>query len=74
MIGSYMQQMQLQRGLKHTMDRYGGPVGLAGKIIGLGLDEIEAGVPRWTWFTLGAMAGGFVAYKLHGKIQRLTGD
>jgi hypothetical protein len=71
---SPFQTMQMQRGLKGTMDRYGGPLGLAGKIIGLGQDQIEEGVPGWALFTLGAMAGGVLVYKLHDKIRRVAGD
>ena len=43
-----------------VMTRYGGPVGLAGKLVGLGIDELEAGVPWWSWLGVGAIAGAVV--------------
>ena len=52
--------------------RYGGPLGLAGKIIGLGQDEIEAGIPWWAWVGIGALAGSIATYSLRDKIERLT--
>lgn len=36
---------------------HGGPVGLAGKLVGLGQEEIESGVPWWSWLGIGAIAG-----------------
>ncbi len=55
------------------VDNYGGPMGLAGKVIGLGADEIDAGVPGWAWFGVGVMLGGATAYMLRHKIERIAG-
>jgi hypothetical protein len=53
-------------------DHYGGPVGLAGKIIGLGEDQVKAGIPGWGWAGIGFVLGAVVAYALHGKIERMV--
>lgn len=64
---------ELQRGAMMAANRYGGPVGLAGKLIGFGQAEIEAGVPKWSWFALGMISGGVVVYALRGRIERVVG-
>lgn len=56
------------------LKRYGGPLGLAGKIIGLSSDEVESGLPWWAWAGCGAIAGGVLTYALRDKIERLTGN
>lgn len=63
----------LQGGIA-MVNRYGGPLGLAGKLVGLGRDELQAGIPGWAYFGLGCMAGGTVAFLLRGKLSRLVGD
>jgi hypothetical protein len=35
----------------------GGPVGFVGRVAGFGPDELDAGVPGWAWFVLGAGLG-----------------
>lgn len=55
------------------VDNYGGPVGLAGKIVGLGVDEIDAGVPGWAWFGVGLMVGGAASYMLRSRIEKVVG-
>lgn len=59
---------------KETVNHYGGPVGLAGKLIGLGVDEMDEGLPGWAWFGLGLLAGGVVTFKLHDRIARVVRD
>lgn len=54
------------------LKRYGGPVGLAGRALGLGQDELEAGIPWWAWMGIGALAGGIVTYSLRDRIERLA--
>jgi hypothetical protein len=53
------------------LDRYGGPVGLAGKIVGLGQSEMKAGVPWWAWLGIGIMAGGIVTYSYRDRLERI---
>lgn len=55
------------------VNRYGGPIGLAGKIIGLGKEEIEAGVPGWAWFGLGCLVGGAVIFAARGRLEKFAG-
>lgn len=40
-----------------AIGRIGGPVGFVGRVAGLGPDELDAGVPSWAWFVLGAGLG-----------------
>lgn len=53
------------------MGRYGGPVGVLGKAIGLGPDEIEAGAPWWAWLGVGAVVGGVLTYAARGHLERI---
>lgn len=55
----------------NMLRRYGGPLGLAGKIIGLGQDEVEAGIPWWAWLGVGALVGGVATYALRSKLERV---
>lgn len=59
---------------QQALHRYGGPAGLAGKIIGLGQDEIEAGIPWWSWCAVGVLAGGMIAYAARHKLERIFED
>jgi hypothetical protein len=69
-LGAYPQHMKT---MGKVTDHYGGPIGLAGKIIGLGADEIKAGIPGWSWFAIGALVGGATTYALRGKIEKVAG-
>lgn len=35
----------------------GGPVGFVGRVFGFSPDELDAGIPGWSWFALGAGVG-----------------
>jgi len=52
----------------------GGPKGLVGRLLGFGSDELEAGVPGWAWFMIGAGAGAVVMWfgkdRLQGLLRR----
>jgi hypothetical protein len=48
-------------------------MGLAGKLIGLGKEEMASGVPGWAWFTVGALMGGVATYAMRSKIERIVG-
>ena len=50
------------------IQRYGGPLGLAGKLLGLGQDEMEVGVPWWGWLGVGIVVGGVVTYAYREKL------
>jgi len=45
------------------------PLRLAGRIAGLGSEELDAGVPTWAWVTVAFGAGALVAVMCGGKIQ-----
>lgn len=47
----------------------GGPMGIIGRLAGMGQDEVEAGVPGWAWFGIGLVAGAAVMYSLHDKAK-----
>lgn len=55
--------------LPTMLNRYGGPVGVVGRLVGLGTDEVEAGVPWWGWLGVGVVAGGIVVYAVRDKIK-----
>jgi hypothetical protein len=68
-LGQYAQYANQAQGM---LDGMGGPMGFVGRLAGLGTDEMDAGVPGWAWFGIGALAGGVAVYFLHGKIQRVV--
>lgn len=51
----------------------GGPLGLVGRVIGLGADELEDGIPGWAWFGVGVIAGAGLAYTFRGRIEKVVG-
>jgi hypothetical protein len=57
-----------------TMDNVGGPMGILGRAVGLGADEIGAGVPGWAWLGVGVVAGGIAMYFLRPRIEAFVGD
>lgn len=57
-----------------TLDNVGGPLGLVGRAIGLGGDELEVGVPKWAWLGIGVVAGGIVMYFLRPRVEAFVGD
>ncbi len=48
------------------------PARLAGRVLGLGTDEANAGIPTWAWITLAASFGTFsyMAYRTDKKRGR----
>ena len=57
-----------------AMDGVGGPLGLVGRAVGMGPDEIDAGVPGWAWFGIGAVSGAIAMYFLHDRIAAFAAD
>jgi len=57
-----------------AMDDVGGPLGIVGRAVGLGADEIDAGVPGWAWFGIGAVGGAITMYMLHDRLKAFAGD
>lgn len=53
------------------------PVTLAGKLVGLGAEEQEAGIPSWAWMTvalgLGVYLGVRYGDEVRQKLRRLGG-
>lgn len=47
----------------------GGPLGLVGRAIGMGPEEIRAGVPGWAWLGIGVLAGGVATYLLRDRFE-----
>ena len=60
--------------VRPVIDNVGGPLGIAGRIIGLGADEVEVGVPGWAWFGIGLVAGGIGMYFLRSRVEAFVGD
>lgn len=57
-----------------ALEEVGGPLGIVGRVIGMGIDEIEAGVPGWAWFGAGLFTGVGAAYVYRERLERLFGD
>jgi hypothetical protein len=51
------------------LDESRGPMGLAGRAIGLGVDELDAGIPGWAWLGVGVIIGAGAAYALHDRLE-----
>jgi hypothetical protein len=46
------------------------PIALAGRIFGLGEEEMKAGVPKWAWAGVGLFAGATVMWLWGDDIKR----
>ncbi len=53
--------------------RVGGPLGFAGRVIGLGEAEMRAGVPPWAWALGGLVLGASAMYVLSPRIRAAVG-
>lgn len=51
----------------------GGPLGMVGRLVGLGADELDEGIPNWAWFGIGLVVGAGVAYTFRERIQKVVG-
>jgi hypothetical protein len=59
---------------KPLIDDAGGPFGLVGRAIGLGADEIQAGVPKWAWFGIGLVGGVGMMWVFRDRISAFADD
>lgn len=66
-VGAYAKQAE------GILDGLGGPLGLVGRVVGMGEDELDAGIPGWSWLGIGILVGGTVAYLMRDKIERIVG-
>lgn len=52
------------------------PLALAGRILGLGTEEMKAGIPKWAWAGVGLVAGATVIWvwgdEIKGWVKRKT--
>jgi len=60
--------------MKPMIDNVGGPLGIVGRVAGLGADEMDAGVPTWAWFGVGVVGGAIAMYFLRPRIEAFVGD
>ena len=51
------QAIQYAPHVQRAVGAVGGLRGVAYRVIGFGQAEMEAGVPKWAWFVLGAAVG-----------------
>jgi hypothetical protein len=56
-----------------VLDKLGGPKGVIGRAIGMGQQEIQAGIPKWAWFGVGLMVGAGAMWACRGKITKVFG-
>jgi hypothetical protein len=55
-----------------VLDEMGGPMGLAGRLVGFGADELDAGVPGWAWFAIGGVVGAVAMYYGRDHVARVV--
>lgn len=60
--------------MKPILDRAGGPLGVVGRTVGLGADEMDAGVPGWAWVGIGVVGGAIAMYFLRPRVEAFIGD
>jgi len=60
--------------MKPFLDRAGGPLGVVGRAVGLGSDEMDAGVPGWAWVGIGVVGGAIAMYFLRPRVEAFIGD
>jgi hypothetical protein len=48
----------------------GGPVGFVGRAFGFSPDDLEAGIPGWSWFLLGAGVGVAVGMVARPHVEK----
>lgn len=58
--------------VNQATSHYGGPLGLLGKVVGLGDAEIKAGIPAWAWGVAGIFLGVGAGFLLRHKIERIV--
>lgn len=63
-------QAQMQE-VEGAISAFGGPLGLVGRAVGFGPDELDAGVPWWGWLTIGLVVGGAATYVFRDKIEKV---
>lgn len=70
-----MSPFDVIRGVEPILERTGDTPGqFAGRLLGLGVDQQRAGVPKWAWFGVGLMAGGALVWTFRDDVQRLAGS
>jgi len=57
-----------------ALDRLGGPLGLVGRVAGLGEPELRAGIPGWAWFGVGFMVGATAMFMTHDRVRKFMND
>jgi hypothetical protein len=55
-----------------AVNAVGGPLGIVGRVVGLGQDEVAVGIPKWAWFGIGIVTGGIGCYLLHDRISKFV--
>lgn len=48
------------------------PLSFAGRLVGLGQQEQQVGVPKWAWLGIGLVAGASVAWVFRPDIERFV--
>lgn len=71
--GQVDQAMAAANAAQSVVTDLGGPLGMVGRLTGLGVDELDAGVPKWAWFGIGLVVGAGVAYTFRSRVERVLG-
>jgi len=57
-----------------VVTRLGGPLGIVGRVAGLGEAELDAGIPGWAWFGVGFVVGATAMYAARSHVARFMND
>lgn len=67
------QAMAAANAAQSVVTDLGGPLGMVGRLAGLGVDELDAGIPKWAWFGIGLVVGAGVAYTFRERLEKVVG-
>lgn len=57
--------------LHPLVEEHGGPLGIVGRVIGMGQAEVKAGIPKWAWLSIGVFTGAAAAYHFRRNLSAL---
>ncbi len=70
-----MSPFDVMRGIEPILERTGDTPGqFAGRLLGLGAEQQQAGIPKWAWLGVGLIAGGAVVWTFGDDMKRFAGS
>ena len=71
--GQAEQAMAAAHAAQSVVTDLGGPLGVVGRVAGMGGDELDAGIPGWAWLGIGLVVGAGVAYTFRDRLEKVVG-